>query len=74
VALEKGYFQEQGLKAVATPFESGTLVVDALIAGRIDISSGNSIVTNWMANRISPELSKSFWFMVSQNLRITPLH
>jgi ABC-type nitrate/sulfonate/bicarbonate transport system substrate-binding protein len=28
VALEKGYFQEQGLKVTATPFESGTLIVD----------------------------------------------
>ena len=60
VALEKGYFQEQGLKAVATPFESGTLVVDALIAGRIDISSGNSIVTNWMAEQNLPGTFKIF--------------
>ena len=31
VALEKGYFQEQGLKVTATLFESGTIITDALV-------------------------------------------
>ena len=38
VALEKGYFQEQGLKVTATLFESGTIITDALITGRIDVN------------------------------------
>ncbi len=37
VALEKGYFQEQGLKVTPTLFESGTIITDALITGRLDV-------------------------------------
>jgi len=59
-ALEKGYFQEQGLKITATPFESGTLIIDALVAGRIDVSIGNSIVTNWMVEQNMPGTFKIF--------------
>jgi len=33
VALERGYFGEQGLSAKATQFVSGTLIMDALITG-----------------------------------------
>lgn len=60
VALEKGYFQEQGLKVVTTPFESGTLIIDALVAGRIDVSSGNAIITNWLAEQNLPGTFKIF--------------
>ena len=60
VALEKDYFQEQGLKAVATSFESGTILVDALVAGRIDITTGNSIVTHWLVEQNLPGAFKIF--------------
>lgn len=60
VALEKGYFQEQGLKVTATPFESGTLIVDALVAGRIDVNAGSAIVAHWLAEQNLPGTFKIF--------------
>jgi NitT/TauT family transport system substrate-binding protein len=60
VALEKGYFQEQGLRVAATPFESGTLIVDALVAGRIDVNAGSAIVAHWLAEQNLPGTFKVF--------------
>ncbi len=60
VALEKGYFQEQGLKVVNTPFQSGTLIVDALVAGRIDVNAGSAIVAHWLAEQNLPSTFKIF--------------
>jgi NitT/TauT family transport system substrate-binding protein len=60
VALEKGYFQEQGLKVIATPFESGTLIVDALVSGRIDVNAGSAIVAHWLAEQNVPGTFRIF--------------
>jgi NitT/TauT family transport system substrate-binding protein len=60
VALEKGYFQEQGLKVVNMPFESGTLLTDALVAGRIDVFAGSSIIGLWMVEQNLPGTFKIF--------------
>jgi NitT/TauT family transport system substrate-binding protein len=60
VALEKGFFQEQGLKVVNTPFEAGTLLIDALVTGRIDVSAANSILPHWLAEQNLPGTSKVF--------------
>jgi NitT/TauT family transport system substrate-binding protein len=60
VALEKGYFQEQGLKVVNTPFESGTLIVDALVAGRIDANAGSAIIGQWLVEQNLPGTFKIF--------------
>jgi NitT/TauT family transport system substrate-binding protein len=60
VALEKGFFQEQGLKVVDTPFQSGTLIVDALVAGRIDVNAGSAIVAHWLAEQNVPGTFKVF--------------
>jgi ABC-type nitrate/sulfonate/bicarbonate transport system substrate-binding protein len=60
VALEKGYFQEQGLKANATLFESGTIITDALITGRIDVQTGSAIIASWLAEQNMPGTYKIF--------------
>jgi len=60
VALEKGYFQEHGLKVVNTPFESGTLLVDALVAGRIDVFAGSSVIGLWLVEQNLPGTFKIF--------------
>jgi NitT/TauT family transport system substrate-binding protein len=60
VALEKGYFQEQGLKATATRFESGTIITDALISGRIDVQTGSAIIASWLAEQNMPGTYRIF--------------
>jgi NitT/TauT family transport system substrate-binding protein len=60
VAIEKGYFQEQGLKVLNTPFESGTLIVDALVAGRIDVNAGSAVIGQWMVEQNLPGTFKIF--------------
>jgi len=60
VALEKGYFQEQGLQVVNAPFESGTLLTDALVAGRIDVIGSASVITLWLAEQYLPGTFKIF--------------
>jgi len=60
VAIEKGYFGEQGLKVNATPFESGTLIVDALAAGRIDVVAMSSIIGYWLIEQTRPGTFKIF--------------
>ena len=60
VALEKGYFQEQGLKVTATLFESGTIITDALVAGRIDVQTGSAIIGHWLLEQNIPGTYKIF--------------
>ncbi len=60
VGLEKGYFQEQGLKVTATLFESGTIITDALITGRIDVQTGSAIIASWLAEQNMPGTYKIF--------------
>lgn len=37
VAVEKGLFDQEGLKVELVPFESGTLIIDALVLSLIHI-------------------------------------
>jgi NitT/TauT family transport system substrate-binding protein len=60
VALEKGYFQEQGLKVTATLFESGTIITDALVSGRIDVQTGSAIIGHWLLEQNMPGTYKIF--------------
>jgi len=60
VALEKGYFQEQGLKVTATLFESGTIITDALITGRVDVQTGSAVIASWLAEQNMPGTYKIF--------------
>jgi len=47
VAMEKGFFTEQGLDVELVPFQSGTDIIDALIAGRIDADCMSAITGFW---------------------------
>ena len=60
VAAEKGLFEQEGLKVELTPFESGTLVVSALIAGRIDANCACGTVGYWFAEQSKPDQFKIF--------------
>ena len=60
VALEKGYFQEQGLKVTPTLFESGTIITDALVSGRIDVQTGSAIIGHWLLEQNMPGTFKIF--------------
>ncbi len=60
VALEKGYFQEQGLKVTPTLFESGTIITDALITGRVDVQTGSAVIASWLAEQNMPGTFKIF--------------
>jgi len=60
VALEKGYFQEQGLKATPTLFESGTIITDALVSGRIDVQTGSAVIGHWLLEQNTPGTFKIF--------------
>jgi NitT/TauT family transport system substrate-binding protein len=45
---------------VNTPFESGTLLVDALVAGRIDVFAGSSVLGLWLVEQNLPGTFKIF--------------
>ncbi len=58
--MEKGFFTEQGLKVELIPFQSGTDIVDALVAGRIDADCMGAITGNWLAAQEAPDKFKIF--------------
>jgi NitT/TauT family transport system substrate-binding protein len=60
VAAEKGLFEHEGLRVELTPFESGTLLISALIAGRIDANCCSAIVPFWFAEQNTPDQVKIF--------------
>ncbi|MCJ7663591.1 MAG: ABC transporter substrate-binding protein [Desulfobacterales bacterium] len=60
VAMEKGFFAEQGLKVELIPFQSGTDIMDALVAGRIDADCMSAITGNWFAAQTVPDRFKIF--------------
>jgi len=60
VAAEKGLFEEAGLKVELTPFESGTLIISSLIAGRIDANCSSAITGYWFAEQSTPDQFKIF--------------
>jgi NitT/TauT family transport system substrate-binding protein len=60
VAQEKGFFAEQGLEVELIPFNSGSAVTDALVAGRIDANCGSSMTGHWFAAQAAPDSFKIF--------------
>ena len=60
VAQEKGFFAEEGLKVELIPFNSGTAIIDALVAGRIDANCGSAMTGHWFAAQTAPDRFKIF--------------
>ena len=60
VAAEKGLFEQEGLKVELIPFESGTLSIGALMAGRIDANCSSAITEYWFAEQGAPGQFKIF--------------
>jgi NitT/TauT family transport system substrate-binding protein len=51
VAAEKEFFSEEGIKVDLVPFQSGTAIIDALVAGRIDANCGSATSGHWFAEQ-----------------------
>ena len=60
VAAERGLFEQAGLKVELTPFESGTLIISALIAARIDANCSSATTGYWFAEQSTPDQFKIF--------------
>jgi len=60
VAQEKGFFVQEGLKVELIPFDSGTAIIDALMAGRIDCIGSTSTTGLWFAAQTAPDRFKLF--------------
>lgn len=60
VAMEKGFFTEEGLDVELVPFQSGTAIIDALVSGRIDANCMSAITGHWFAAQMSPDRFKIF--------------
>jgi len=70
VAAEKGLFEQEGLKVEITPFESSTIIIGALMAGRIDASCSSGIPGFWFAEQSTPGQFKIFLTYGSSSLKI----
>ena len=60
VAAEKGFFEQEGLKVELVPFESGTLIISAMMAGRIDANCCSGTTGYWFAEQSTPDQFKIF--------------
>jgi len=60
VAMEKGFFAQEGLEVELVPFQSGTDIVDALLAGRIDADCMGAITGLWFAAQTAPDRFRIF--------------
>jgi len=69
VAQEKGFFAQEGLKAELIPFDSGTAIMDALMAGRIDCIGSTGTTGFWFAAQTAPERFKIFLLYGTKSLK-----
>jgi NitT/TauT family transport system substrate-binding protein len=60
VAAKEGFFSQEGLKVELVPFQSGTAIIDALVAGRIDANCGSATSGHWFAEQNVPDRYKIF--------------
>jgi len=60
VAVEKSLFEQEEVKVELVPFESGTLVIDALVTGRIDANCCSATTGFWFAAQGVPDRFKIF--------------
>jgi len=60
VAQEKGFFAEEGLEVELIPFNSGSAIIDALVAGRIDANCGSATTGHWFVAQAAPDRFKIF--------------
>lgn len=60
VAMEKGFFTDEGLDVELVPFQSGTAIIDALVSGRIDANCMSAITGHWFAAQGAPDKFKIF--------------
>ena len=60
VAQEEGLFEKKGLDVELIPFNSGTAIIDALVAGRIDVNACGAITGYWFAAQNAPGKFKIF--------------
>jgi len=60
VAQEKGMFEKENLEVELIPFQSGTAIIDALIAGRIDVNACSATTGYWFAEQNLPGRFKLF--------------
>ena len=60
VAQEEGLFEKKGLDVELIPFNSGTAIIDALVAGRIDVNACGAITGYWFAAQNEPGKFKIF--------------
>ncbi len=70
VAVEKGLFEQEGLKVEITPFESSTLIIGALLAGRIDADCCSGTPGYWFAEQNAAGQLKLFLTYGSSSLKI----
>lgn len=69
VAQEKGFFAEEGLKVELVPFDSGTAIVDALMAGRIDVIGSTGTTGLWFAAQSAPDRFKIFLLYGTKSMK-----
>jgi NitT/TauT family transport system substrate-binding protein len=69
VAQEKGLFAQEGLKVELIPFDSGTAIMDALMAGRIDCIGSTGTPGLWFPAQSAPERFKIFLLYGTKSMK-----